>query len=141
VSKSASEADLKKAYRKLALQVSRNIEEIYYSSVVLLRSSSIQTSAKHRALLMLSKVDPLLFFSSSIMIVFIDLAIGKAFSILNDPKKREQYDQYGHAMEPQYHRGGGGGGGGYASQHYYDDDDDFSAEEIFNLFFGYSGMF
>jgi len=54
-------------------------------------------------------------------------------------KKREQYDQYGHAMEPQYHRSGGGGGGGYASQHYYDDDDDFSAEEIFNLFFGYSG--
>lgn len=66
------------------------------------------------------------------------LAIGKAFSILSEPKKREQYDQYGHAMEPQYHRSNGGG---RSSQNYYydEDDDEFSAEEIFNLFFGYSG--
>jgi hypothetical protein len=44
-------------------------------------------------------------------------------------------------MEPQYHRGSNGGGR-TNSQHYYyyEDDDDFSAEEIFNLFFGYSGM-
>ena len=64
------------------------------------------------------------------------LAIGKAFSILSDQKKREQYDQYGHAMEPQSHRGNARGGG---TQYYYyaDDDEDFSAEEIFNMFFGY----
>jgi hypothetical protein len=43
-------------------------------------------------------------------------------------------------MEPQYQRSSNGGGRG-SSQHYYyyEDDDDFSAEEIFNLFFGYSG--
>ena len=62
------------------------------------------------------------------------LAIGKAFSILSDQKKREQYDQYGHAMEPQQHRGNTRSGAQY---YYADDDDDFSAEEIFNMFFGY----
>ncbi len=67
---------------------------------------------------------------------FFTTAIGKAFSILSDPKKREDYDQYGQAMEPQNQRSGRGG------QYYYysDEDDDFSADEIFNLFFGHSGM-
>jgi len=73
----------------------------------------------------------------NIIILFVT-AIGKAFSILSDPKKREQYDQYGQAMEPQYHRSSNGGGRG-SHHYYYEDDDDFSAEEIFNLFFGYSG--
>lgn len=62
------------------------------------------------------------------------IAIGKAFSVLSDPKKREQYDQYGQAMEPQYHRSGHTGG--RQQYYYYEDDDDFSAEEIFNMFFG-----
>ncbi|CAF0842824.1 unnamed protein product [Rotaria sordida] len=98
VSKSATEADLKKAYRKLALQFHPDK----------CKAPGATDAFK---------------------------AIGKAFSILSDPKKREQYDQYGQAMEPQYHRGG------RTSQHYYyyEDDDDFSAEELFNLFFGYSG--
>jgi hypothetical protein len=43
-------------------------------------------------------------------------------------------------MEPQYQRGSNGGGRGSQHYYYYEDDDDFSAEEIFNLFFGYSGM-
>jgi hypothetical protein len=44
-------------------------------------------------------------------------------------------------MEPQYNRASNGGGrGGSQQYYYYEDDDDFSAEEIFNLFFGYSGM-
>lgn len=44
-------------------------------------------------------------------------------------------------MEPQYHRNSNGGGRGSSHQYYYyEDDDDFSAEEIFNLFFGYSGI-
>jgi DnaJ family protein B protein 12 len=103
VNKTASEADLKKAYRKLALQFHPDK----------CKAPGATDAFK---------------------------AIGKAFSILSDPKKREQYDQYGHAMEPQYHRGSNGGGR-TNSQHYYyyEDDDDFSAEEIFNLFFGYSG--
>ena len=42
-------------------------------------------------------------------------------------------------MEPQYHRGNPGAGRTSQDHAYYDDDDDFSAEEIFNLFFGYSG--
>jgi hypothetical protein len=36
-------------------------------------------------------------------------------------------------MEPQYHRGGNTGGRNY---YYCDEDDDFSAEELFNIFFG-----
>jgi hypothetical protein len=42
-------------------------------------------------------------------------------------------------MEPQYQRSSNGGGRG-TQYYYYEDDDEFSAEEIFNLFFGYSGM-
>jgi hypothetical protein len=42
-------------------------------------------------------------------------------------------------MEPQYNRSSNGGGRGSQQYYYYEDDDDFSAEEIFNLFFGYSG--
>jgi DnaJ family protein B protein 12 len=101
VSKTASEADLKKAYRKLALQFHPDK----------CKAPGATDAFK---------------------------AIGKAFSILSDPKKREQYDQYGQAMEPQYHRGNmGGGRGGY--YYYCDEDDDFSAEEIFNIFFGHAG--
>jgi DnaJ family protein B protein 12 len=101
VNKSATEADLKKAYRKLALQFHPDK----------CKAPGATDAFK---------------------------AIGKAFSILSDPKKREQYDQYGHAMEPQYHRNSNGGGRG-TQYYYYEDDDEFSAEEIFNLFFGYSG--
>ncbi|CAF4920288.1 unnamed protein product [Rotaria sp. Silwood1] len=99
VSKTASEADLKKAYRKLALQF---------------HPDKCKAPGATEAF----------------------KAIGKAFSILNDPKKRQQYDEYGHAMEPQYNHSSTGG-----RQYYYysDADDDFSAEEIFNLFFGYTG--
>jgi len=41
-------------------------------------------------------------------------------------------------MEPQYQRRNNNGG----RQHYYycDEDDDFSAEELFNMFFGHPGM-
>ncbi|CAF2806970.1 unnamed protein product [Rotaria sp. Silwood2] len=100
VSKTSPEADLKKAYRKLALQF---------------HPDKCKAPGATEAF----------------------KAIGKAFSILNDPKKREQYDQYGQAMEPQHTHSSTGG-----RQYYYysDGDDDFSAEELFNLFFGYSGM-
>jgi len=102
VNKSASEGDLKKAYRKLALQFHPDK----------CKAPGATDAFK---------------------------AIGKAFSILSDPKKREQYDQYGHAMEPQYHRTSNGAGRSSQNYYYYEDDEDFSAEEIFNLFFGYSG--
>jgi len=100
VSKTASEADLKKAYRKLALQF---------------HPDKCKAPGATEAF----------------------KAIGKAFSVLSDPKKREQYDQYGHAMEPQHQRGNHTGGRQY--YYYCDEDDDFSAEEIFNIFFGHGG--
>lgn len=104
VTKNASDADLKKAYRKLALQFHPDK----------CKAPGATDAFK---------------------------AIGKAFSVLNDADKRRQYDQYGHAMEPQHHRGHGGGGGGSRQYYYYaDEDDDFSAEELFNIFFGHSGV-
>ena len=43
-------------------------------------------------------------------------------------------------MEPQYHSNSNGGyHGSQDDYYYYEDEDDFSAEEIFNIFFGYSG--
>ena len=54
VSKTASEADLKKAYRKLALQVK---DEDWPRCCSLLTSSFIPTNAKHRAPQTLSKVN------------------------------------------------------------------------------------
>ena len=141
VNKSASEADLKKAYRKLALQVNCKTST-HFLSFKPSDFSFIQTNVKLRVQQMLSKVNNFYFFIKLCLLFrrYIT-AIGKAFSILSDPKKREQYDQYGHAMEPQYnHRSNGGGGRGSHQYYYYEDDEDFSAEEIFNIFFSYSGM-
>jgi len=84
---------------------------------------------------LLKVIYPVFFFTR---IFFSCLAIGKAFSVLSDAKKRQDYDQYGQAMEPQNHRGANTGG---RQRYYYcDEDDDFSAEEIFNIFFGHAGM-
>jgi hypothetical protein len=42
-------------------------------------------------------------------------------------------------MEPQYQRGNAGARRGGQTYYYCDEDDDFSAEEIFNIFFGNAG--
>ena len=73
-------------------------------------------------------------------------AIGKAFATLSDTKKREQYDNYGPSAfeaddssnapsRSRYSRGASHAG------HYqnYWNDDEFSADELFNLFFGNVG--
>ncbi|CAF0920790.1 unnamed protein product [Didymodactylos carnosus] len=101
VPKTASDADLKKAYRKLALQFHPDK----------CKAPGATDAFK---------------------------AIGKAFAILSDAKKREQYDLYGTSMEaPSYSQNRRNGRSQQA--YYFEDDDDFSAEEIFNLFFGYTG--
>jgi DnaJ family protein B protein 12 len=114
VPKSASDADLKKAYKKLALQFHPDKN----------KAPGATEAFK---------------------------AIGKAFAILSDVQKRKQYDTYGadafdeaksdgHATgsRHRYQRSGFGqsGGGAYHNNSYYWNDDDFSAEELFNLFFG-----
>ncbi len=50
----------------------------------------------------------------------------EAYDVLSDEKKRQLYDQYGHAMGPQGF-GGGGAGGYYSSQ-------DFDINDILNRF-------
>lgn len=95
VPKTVGEGDLKKAYRKLALQFHPDKNK-----------SSGATDAFKK--------------------------IGQAFSVLNDPTKRRQYDAYGaesfeNSEGPSSHR---------TRNTYTFNDEEFSADELFNLFFG-----
>lgn len=92
VSKTASDCDLKKAYRKMALQLHPDKN-----------------------------------FAPGATEAF--KAVGKAFSVLSDPEKRNQYDLYG-PDDVNITSGGYRGRGGV------DSEDQFNAEEIFNMFFG-----
>jgi DnaJ-class molecular chaperone len=71
--------------------------------------------------------------------ILIILAIGKAFSVLSDAQKRKQYDNYGpesfeasgetSTRSTHTHRS-------HYGTHYSWNDEEFSADELFNLFFG-----
>jgi len=104
VPKTASDSDLKKAYKKLALQF---------------HPDKNKTTGATDAF----KI------------------IGKAFSVLSDEQKRKQYDNYG----PESFESSGGApsrshGHGYRTHYnthsYSWNEEDFSADELFNLFFG-----
>jgi len=107
VPKTATEADLKKAYKKLALQFHPDKN----------KSSGATEAFK---------------------------AIGKAFAVLSDAQKRKQYDSYGpesfdgsesSSHETNRHRHQQG------QYHSYWNEEDFSADELFNLFFGGGGAY
>ena len=51
----------------------------------------------------------------------------EAYDVLSDEKKRQMYDQYGHAMGPQGFGGAGGAGGFYSSE-------SFDINDILNRF-------
>ena len=60
------------------------------------------------------------------------LALGQAHTVLTDPEKRREYDQFGKDYVEQKERGGGGGGGagGAGGQHF---------QEFFSQMFGGGG--
>ena len=66
-------------------------------------------------------------------------AIGKAFSVLSDAQKRKQYDNYGPESFEASGETSTRSSHGHRSQygtHYSWNEEEFSADELFNLFFG-----
>jgi DnaJ family protein B protein 12 len=107
VPKSASEADLKKAYRKKALEFHPD------------KNKAPGTTDAFKA-------------------------IGKAFAILSDTQKRRNYDDYGPEFFDQPGSGGVSSSSSNSSrrsahhqnQYAHWNQEEFSADELFNLFFG-----
>lgn len=62
--------------------------------------------------------------------------VGEAYEVLSDAKKKQMYDQFGHAgVDPSY--GGGGGGAGYGGAGF----GGFDMGDIFDMFSGGFGGF
>lgn len=108
VAKSATPEEMKKAYRKLALEWHPD------------RNKSPQAHEKFKE-------------------------INEAYAVLSDPRKKEQYDQFGHAGPQNPFAGGGGGFRQGPFQYYYSSngggespfgDMGFDPFDIFEQFFG-----
>ena len=103
LTKDASVADIKKAYRKLALQwhPDKNLE----------RKEEAEKKFKE---------------------------IGEAYMVLSDPKKRQQYDQFGHEEPgmPDFGGAGPGAGAGFPPFGGFHSFGGFDARRIFEEFFG-----
>jgi DnaJ family protein B protein 12 len=100
VPRTASDGDLKKAYKKLALQFHPDKN----------KTPGATDAFK---------------------------AIGKAFSVLSDAQKRKQYDNYGaESFESSGAPSRSQRQGYYSSTQYSWNEEEFSADELFNLFFG-----
>ncbi|KRX84961.1 DnaJ -like protein subfamily B member 12 [Trichinella sp. T6] len=115
VSKSCTELELKKQYRKLALQ--------FHPDKCSVPGATEAFKGMH--------IYIYLFFYAYEM-YFLVLAIGNAYAVLSDPKKRERYDMYGNESEVGTTRRNGFNEYDYTRGF----EAEMSAEEIFNMFFG-----
>ena len=63
--------------------------------------------------------------------------VNEAKDVLSDPKKRQMYDQFGHAgVDPSYGGGGGGGFSGFGGFGGFSDGVDINVGDIFDSIFG-----